>query len=64
MAIADDTEGNIWFGTNNGVLKFDGTNWTTFPFEDLIYGSAYAIDANGEIWIGTGFVGSSHIPYG
>ena len=23
-------EGNKWFGTDGGVSKFDGANWTTY----------------------------------
>jgi ligand-binding sensor domain-containing protein len=29
-AIAIDCEGNKWFGTDAGVSKFDGSNWTTY----------------------------------
>ena len=25
-----DNQGNIWFGTNGGVSKFDGSKWTTY----------------------------------
>ena len=30
FSIAIDSEGDKWFGTNIGVSKFDGTNWTTY----------------------------------
>jgi hypothetical protein len=55
-AIAADEDGNVWFGTNNGVSKFDGTTWTTYDTSD---GLAYkrvngiAIDAEGNKWFGT-----------
>ena len=29
-AITADSDGNLWIGTNNGVSKFDGTNFTTY----------------------------------
>ena len=29
-AITADSEGNLWIGTDNGVSKFDGTNFTTY----------------------------------
>ncbi|MBK7887018.1 MAG: hypothetical protein IPJ86_06875 [Bacteroidetes bacterium] len=41
--IADDTiqklhkdpQGNIWIGHRLGLSKFDGTNWSQFPFDSL-----------------------------
>ena len=35
-AITADSEGNLWFGTDNGVSKFDGTNFTNYRTPDLI----------------------------
>jgi ligand-binding sensor domain-containing protein len=29
-AIAIDAQGNTWFGTGNGVARFDGATWTTY----------------------------------
>jgi ligand-binding sensor domain-containing protein len=55
-AIAIDSAGNKWFGTQGGVSKFDGTNWTTYTKEDgLVDNSvdAIAIDAEGNKWFGT-----------
>ncbi len=28
--LAKDNSGNIWIGTNIGLIKFDGTTFTTF----------------------------------
>ncbi|RYZ79672.1 MAG: hypothetical protein EOP06_26755 [Proteobacteria bacterium] len=55
-AIAIDLLGNKWFGTTNGVTKYDGTTWKTYTTKDgltdnLIY--ALASDKHGAIWIGT-----------
>jgi ligand-binding sensor domain-containing protein len=57
-ALAEDTLGNTWVGTNDGGLaKFDGTNWTVYetsnsglPVNDV---TSLAIDKNNTIWIGT-----------
>jgi ligand-binding sensor domain-containing protein len=56
-AIAADTEGNIWFGSfSDGVLKFDGTNWTSYTTEDGLASNvilAITVDNLGNIWFGT-----------
>lgn len=35
-AITADSEGNLWFATDNGVSKYDGTNFTNYRTPDLI----------------------------
>lgn len=55
-AIAIDTAGVKWFGTDNGVSKFNGTNWTTYRFNDglannVVY--SIAIDTSDVKWFGT-----------
>ena len=56
-AIAIDAEGNKWFGTSQGVSKFDGTNWTTYNTSNsglaFNYISAVAVDQAGNVWFGT-----------
>jgi len=55
-AIAQDDDGNYWFGTNNGVSHYDGTSWTNFGIEDGLFGTdVYTIVATpgNEIWAGT-----------
>ena len=52
------TQGNKWFGTDNGgVAKFDDINWTVYttsnsglPENDVF---SIAIDAEGNKWFGT-----------
>jgi ligand-binding sensor domain-containing protein len=47
-SIAIDAEGNKWFGTWEGVSKFDGTTWTTYDTLDGLACNnvlAIAIDA-------------------
>jgi len=57
LSMYPDNEGNMWFGTNNGVSKFDGETWTTYDTSnsELVYNhvEAIAIDAEGNKWFGT-----------
>lgn len=57
QAIVVDAQSNIWAGTQGGLAKFDGTNWTTYttsnsglPHNDV---RAIDIDSQGNLWIGT-----------
>ncbi len=56
-SIATDSLGNKWFGTNGGLVKFDGKIWTTYNKlnsglpSDRIY--TIAIDQSGTKWLGT-----------
>lgn len=57
-AMAIDTQGNKWFGTENGeVVKFDDTNWTVYNQSNSALSGNYirsiAIDAQNNIWIAT-----------
>jgi ligand-binding sensor domain-containing protein len=56
-AIASDSAGNMWFGTEGyGVSKFDGTHWTTYITADGLAGNwitAIASDPGGNMWFGT-----------
>jgi hypothetical protein len=58
FAIAIDTEGNIWVGTEwGGVSKFDGATWTTYDPSNSGLASyhiyAIATDEEGNIWFAT-----------
>ncbi len=54
-----DAAGNKWFGTTQGVQKFDGTTWTTYDMSNspLPHNTVFALaqDSGGAIWMGTGF---------
>ena len=59
-SIAIDKQGNKWFGTYDGISKFDGINWTNYRYNgDKIKGIAgttvlsIAIDNQGINWFGT-----------
>jgi streptogramin lyase len=56
FSMLEDRSGNLWFGTNGGVSRFDGINWKTYANTDgLAVGSTYAIlqDHSGNLWFGT-----------
>lgn len=59
-AIFKDSEGYMWFGTNDGLNRFDGYSMEVFrnipgDTNSLSNGKIFAIaqDLNGDIWIGT-----------
>ena len=33
-AMEEDRDGNIWFGVNDSIIRYDGTTWTTFTEKD------------------------------
>ncbi len=56
-AIAIDSHGNKWFGTDGGVSKFDGVTWTNYTTSDGLVNdqvTSITIDAHGNKWFGTG----------
>lgn len=58
LSMAEDSLGTIWFGTRNGLSKYDGISWTNYRISndvisELIY--SLAIDKYGNKWMGTNF---------
>lgn len=56
--IIEDNSKNIWLGTNNGVLRWDGKNLKRFNKSDGLSGNetnraAGLVDSKGNVWIGT-----------
>ncbi|MDP4175671.1 MAG: two-component regulator propeller domain-containing protein [Bacteroidota bacterium] len=56
-SVAVDKDGVKWIGTNNGLVRFDGSNWTVYcksnsglP-DDCV--NSISIDSCGNKWIGT-----------
>lgn len=58
-AIVQDRQGNLWFGTDDGLSRFDGTNWVTYRqgrgSHDLNGKRVLAlyVDQLGVLWVGT-----------
>ena len=55
-ALAADASGNMWVGTQAGLSRFDGQQWTTFTEADgLVDGEFYAlaVDGQGQVWAGS-----------
>ena len=55
-SIFQDSKGNLWFGTFEGIVRYDVKTLTYFSYpEGLISQSVFAIneDKNGNLWIGT-----------
>lgn len=73
LEIVEDTIGNIWFGTSEGLIKYDGVKFKTFSFEEGLPGVnaeiwGLTIDKNGLIWVGAiggvcQFNGEQFIPF-
>lgn len=58
QAIAQTPDGYIWFGTQDGLARFDGVRFTIFdasntPSITHDFISALCVDRNGALWIGT-----------
>lgn len=58
FSLAEDLEGRLWFGTDNGVFRWDGAALHHFTIEDGVLGretnrAALAVDRAGQVWIGT-----------
>ena len=53
-SIAQERDGTLWFGTDDGVSRYDGERWQSFrhglPARNVY---ALAIDDEGSVWIGT-----------
>jgi signal transduction histidine kinase len=54
-AVAQDTEGVMWFGTDAGLAKYDGRRTQTVLAEGLPGGRVLALklDQDGALWVGT-----------
>lgn len=61
-AMAQDLDGFLWLGTQNGLARYDGHEITVYGGEGTgggdgladSYITALAASATGEIWVGTG----------
>lgn len=56
LAIAQDRGGDLWFGTNSGVGRYDGEWITTFTVREGLAGNkvfSMLEDRQGSLWFGT-----------
>jgi ligand-binding sensor domain-containing protein len=56
-AIFEDSKGNVWIGTPQGLSVYNGSAFTNYTTSDgLLDNNIYAIaeDKDGAIWVGTG----------
>ena len=55
-SIAQDREGNLWFGTVRGLTRYDGAQFVTFTTEDGLadnWVQSIVEDRQGNLWFGT-----------
>ncbi|SFU98934.1 two-component regulator propeller domain-containing protein [Pseudoduganella namucuonensis] len=64
MALAQDGDGFVWMGTQNGLARWDGYRLRRFKFDPADPGSlpgdfiqALHVDRQGRLWIGTTLAG-------
>ncbi|MFZ1289659.1 MAG: two-component regulator propeller domain-containing protein [Melioribacteraceae bacterium] len=52
-----DNFGNIWVGTENGLLKYDGSDWDSFDSTYSMFTdqqiTSLSLDLFGKLWVGT-----------
>jgi ligand-binding sensor domain-containing protein len=71
LEIVEDTTGNLWFGTSEGLIKYNGKEFRTFSKKEGLKNEeiwGLTIDKSGLIWVGsTGgvsqFDGENFIPF-
>ncbi len=69
-AIAQDRYGFLWYGTPNGIVRYDGYEFKTYTSQSKINGSlkgnyiyALSTDEQGVLWIGTNLGLNVYIPW-
>ena len=56
FSLFEDRRGQLWAGTQNGLAKWDGRDWTIYTTQEGLSENivrAIAEDAQGQLWIGT-----------
>ncbi|MCE2997694.1 MAG: hypothetical protein LW863_19005, partial [Flammeovirgaceae bacterium] len=69
--IVEDKAGHLWFGTDYGLIKYDGEKYTTYSEKDGLQDDeiwGLTIDKSGLIWVGSiggvsHFDGEKFIPF-
>ena len=73
MEIVEDKAGNVWFATSEGLIKYDGKEFTKFSKKEGLQGEneeiwGLIVDKSGLIWVGSiggvsHFDGKKFIPF-
>lgn len=61
LTIFEDSHGAMWFGTTDGVTRYDGENFQTFTTEDGLASNTIGLifeDQQGALWFADGMLAS------
>jgi ligand-binding sensor domain-containing protein len=61
LTIFEDSRGNMWFGTTDGVTRYDGESFQTFTTEDGLADNTIGLifeDRHGMLWFADGMLSS------
>ncbi|MCE2403434.1 hypothetical protein J4G08_21525, partial [Candidatus Poribacteria bacterium] len=61
LTIFEDSHGTMWFGTTDGVTRYDGENFRTFTTEDGLAWNTIGLifeDQQGMLWFADGVLSS------
>lgn len=61
LAIFEDSHGNMWFGTTDGITRYDGARFQTFTTENGLASNIVGLifeDRQGMLWFGDGVLSS------
>ena len=71
QAVAQDAQGYIWLGTQDGLQRYDGYDFVTYRHDPDNAASladdsidALAVGADGSLWVGTADLGVDHLEPG
>src|SRR5690606_39074094 len=51
-SVAQDTQGIMYFGNNEGLLSFDGRYWLVYPLPNSTIVRSVCFDGKGRIYVG------------
>src|SRR5690554_912713 len=51
-SVAQDAQGIMYFGNNEGLMTFDGYNWSVFHLPNQTIVRSVAVDTNGRVYVG------------
>jgi ligand-binding sensor domain-containing protein len=54
-ALLEDSRGEVWVGTSNGLGRYDGSAWQRYGLEEGLpaIGVSSLAEVEGEVWVGT-----------